>query len=226
MPCPRCRVPRPTAKHVSTRDVPVGHWTSAQARFNRRAHLASPILVHAGVGQGCRVFDEESCPISCTSVVTDVAAVKVSHSIGYDMDATTFPFSGVVMDIAPFKVSHSVGIDIDTSTAWLPTTNISTCDIQPNQPSRPTRLDMEDPHSRLPSKIGTFGIEDHISRHLRLNAHGAVDADGRFAAHLSGKGVRARLNQNPVDGAVVDGCSELRYGAYTVPVTRYRHGTR
>ena len=68
----------------------------------------------------------------------DIAAFKVSHSVGSDMDATALPAararsvsigmkvqgefkmqahirSGVVMNIASFKVSHSVGCDIDAT---------------------------------------------------------------------------------------------------------------
>ena len=36
---------------MSTRDIPAGRWMRAQGGFNRRAHPASPILVHVGVGQ-------------------------------------------------------------------------------------------------------------------------------------------------------------------------------
>ena len=35
---------------MSTRDVPAGCWMRAQARFNRRAHFSSLILVHVGAG--------------------------------------------------------------------------------------------------------------------------------------------------------------------------------
>ena len=70
----------------------------------------------------------------------DIAAFKVSHSVGTDIDATALPgnracnvpagrwmkvqgqfkmqahsSSGVAMDIAAFKVSHSVGADNDAT---------------------------------------------------------------------------------------------------------------
>eukprot|EP00964_Phaeocystis_antarctica_P136884 scaffold101375_cov60-Phaeocystis_antarctica.AAC.2 len=85
--------------------------------------------------------------------------------------------------------------------------SISSRDIQPNQPGCPARLDLEDP-------APTIGIEHHASEHLRLDGHGAVDADRRTGAHVSGKAVRARRDQYLVDGAVADGRSELRDGAH------------
>ena len=80
-------------------------------------------------------------------------------------------------------------------------------DIQPNQPCRPTRLDIEDP-------APTICIEHHTTGHLRLDGHGTIDADCRTGAHVSRKAVRARRDQYLVDGAVVDGIDELRHGAH------------
>merc|ERR1719313_2545497 len=44
----------------------------------------------------------------------DIAAFKVSHSVGVDKDTTAIS-SGVVMDIAAVKVSHAVGVDKDAT---------------------------------------------------------------------------------------------------------------
>ena len=84
---------------------------------------------------------------------------------------------------------------------------ISSRDIQPNQPCRSTRLDGEDP-------APTICIEHHTTGHLRLDGHGAIDADRRAGAHVSNKAVRARRDQDLVDGTVADGQGELRHGAH------------
>ena len=57
-------------------------------------------------------------------------------------------------------------------------------------------------------------MEHHTSGHQRLDGHGANDADRRTRAHVSDKIVRARRNQDLVDGAVADGLGELRHGAH------------
>ena len=49
----------------------------------------------------------------------DIAALKVSHSIGVNKNTTAampIPRSGVVMDIAAFKVRHSENQDATTKT--------------------------------------------------------------------------------------------------------------
>jgi hypothetical protein len=99
--------------------------------------------------------------------------------------------------------------------------SISSRDIQPNQPCRPTRRNLEDP-------APTIGIEHHTSGHLRLNGRGAVDADRRISAHVSGKAVRARRNQDLVDRAVANGRGELRHGAhrYFVQMPAVQHEGR
>ena len=51
----------------------------------------------------------------------DIAAVKVSHSVGPDIDTTALSgpacitFMEVVMDFAAYKVSHSVKVDNDAT---------------------------------------------------------------------------------------------------------------
>ena len=37
-----------------------GRWMTLQGQFKRRAHIASLIIVHVGVGQRCRAPDGES----------------------------------------------------------------------------------------------------------------------------------------------------------------------
>ena len=82
----------------------------------------------------------------------------------------------------------------------------SSCDVQPNQLGRPTRLYIEDP-------APTLGIEHHTSGHLRLDSQRAVDADRRPTTHVASQVVRARRHQDLVDRAVADGGGELSYGA-------------
>ena len=50
--------------HVATVSTPVGRWMKVQGRFKMQTHPTSTI------------------------VVIDIAALKVSHSVGSDMDAT------------------------------------------------------------------------------------------------------------------------------------------
>ena len=83
----------------------------------------------------------------------------------------------------------------------------SSCNVQPNQLGRPTRLYVEDP-------APTLGIEHHTSGHLRLDSQRAVDADRRTVAHVASEVVRARRHQDLVDRAVADGGGELSYGAH------------
>ena len=74
------------------------------------------IRVHVGVDKRCRAIHSNSSTVISSGVVMDIAAFKVSHSVGPDSDATAIArSSGVVMDIAAVKVSHSVGPDIDTT---------------------------------------------------------------------------------------------------------------
>ena len=49
---------------------------------------------------------------------------------------------------------------------------------------------------------------------MRLDGQGAVDADRRTGAHVAGKVVRARRNQDFVNRAVADGGGELNYAAH------------
>eukprot|EP00964_Phaeocystis_antarctica_P040351 scaffold23068_cov70-Phaeocystis_antarctica.AAC.2 len=52
---------------MSTRNVPAGRWMIVQGNFRGRAHIASFISVHVGVGQRCRARDVEppaSLPIT------------------------------------------------------------------------------------------------------------------------------------------------------------------
>ena len=70
---------------------PAGRWMNVQVKFKMQADIIS-------------------------GVVMDIAAFKVSHSVGCDIDATASGatpviISRVVMDIAAFKVSHSDNID-------------------------------------------------------------------------------------------------------------------
>ena len=66
----------------------------------------------------------------------------------------------------------------------------SSCNVQPNQLGRPTRLYQKDP---APTVTGV-AIEHHTSGHLRLDGHSAVDADRRItdavttvtSAHIGG----------------------------------------
>ena len=58
LPCPRSRVPRRSANHEHTYDVPAGCWIRAQGGFNKRAHI-SLVLIHVGVDQRCRAPDVE-----------------------------------------------------------------------------------------------------------------------------------------------------------------------
>ena len=59
---------------MSTRNVPAGRWMKVQAMFKTRAHMASPILVHIGVGQRCRAINEESPAILPTVRTRNVPA--------------------------------------------------------------------------------------------------------------------------------------------------------
>ena len=74
----RCRaldVESPTnLPTTSTHNVPAGRWIEAQGQFKRRAHLASLILVHVGVGQRCRARDVESPAILPTVSTCDASA--------------------------------------------------------------------------------------------------------------------------------------------------------
>ena len=68
------------------------------------------------------------------------------------------------------------------------TSSVPSCNIEPNQLGRPAGLDVEDPATAL-------RIEDHTSRHLRLDGHGAADAECSAAAvgaHVAAQLVRAR----------------------------------
>ena len=85
--------------------------------------------------------------------------------------------------------------------------NISSGNVQPDQLGRPARLYHKDP-------APTLGIEHHASGNLRLDGHGAVDADRRPTAHVASEVVRARRHQDLVDRAVVDGGGELSDAAH------------
>ena len=103
--------------HIAKVSISVGRWMKVQGKGRRRAHVKS-------------------------RVVMDIAAFKVSYSIGADIDTTTLRAkkwsasrsigamdessgkgskmqahisSGVVMDIAAFKVCHPVGGDKDAT---------------------------------------------------------------------------------------------------------------
>eukprot|EP00964_Phaeocystis_antarctica_P023624 scaffold13193_cov60-Phaeocystis_antarctica.AAC.2 len=117
--------------------------------------------------------------------------------------------SGVVMDIAAFKVRHSVGIDKDATAlraARARSSSIGAMEEMSWNLSRPARLYLEDPPP-------SHGVEHHSTRHLRFDSQGAIDADRRSGAHVSGKPVGARCQQDLVDRAVGDSCCELAHGA-------------
>ena len=79
---------------------------------------------------------------------------------------------------------------------------MSSRDIQPNQRDHPARLDIEDP-------AFTIAIKHHTSGHLRLDGHGAVYADRRTSAHIGGKIVHARCNQDLVNCPFIGSHQEL-----------------
>ena len=60
--CPRCRVPRPASQNRA-RNVPLGRWMKVQGKGRRQAHVISPVVI-------------------------DIAAFKISHSVGSDIDTT------------------------------------------------------------------------------------------------------------------------------------------
>jgi len=95
--------------------------------------------------------------------------------------------SSVVMDVAAFKVCHSSDNNATTTSC------LSSCNVQPNQLNGSAILYVKDP----PPSIE--GFEHHSSRHLRFDRQGAVDADCRFVAHVAGKLVCARCQQDLVD---------------------------
>ena len=82
----------------------------------------------------------------------------------------------------------------------------SSCNVQPSQLDRPTSLYLNDPPR-------SHGIEHHSPRHLRFDGQGAVDADRRSGAHVAGKLVCARCQQDLVDRAVCYSCGELAHCA-------------
>ena len=79
-----------------------------------QAHRRSLIRVHAGVGQRCRARDVESSAILPPRSTRNVPAGRwMNVQVKFKMQADII--SGVVMDIAAFKVSHSVGCDKDST---------------------------------------------------------------------------------------------------------------
>jgi hypothetical protein len=82
-----------------TVSIPLGRWMKVQGKFKMQAHIIS-------------------------SVVVDIAAFKVSHSVRCDIDATTLRRDA----------RHR---------------SISSCNVQPNQLGRPARLYLKDPAPTL-----------------------------------------------------------------------------
>ena len=85
-----------------------------QGQFKRRAHIASLILVHIGVGQRCRALNVESPALLPTTSTRNVPAGRWMKGQGKG-GRRAHIISEVVMDIAAFKVSHCVERDIDAT---------------------------------------------------------------------------------------------------------------
>eukprot|EP00964_Phaeocystis_antarctica_P161347 scaffold133318_cov72-Phaeocystis_antarctica.AAC.2 len=108
---PEVEIPPPCASHRAEHvTFPSGRWMKVHGQFERRAHIFSLISVHVGVGQRCRAPDGESPATLPTTSTRNVPAgrwMQVRRKFKMQADI----ISGVVMDIAAFKISHSVGPD-------------------------------------------------------------------------------------------------------------------
>ena len=240
--CSKCKRPLPTAQTQGARIQ--GRWNVTRVGSIRRECISSnsPVRVDVAVRQSC-------CPVDQDTITTLRIPRERIH--GLQRGHGTLHRGSICGESSraggtcrsarhtahgqrgPGKVSERVTFQRGSSRAvqgrWKKPPrrfkahvfknarahiSCSSRDIQPNQPSRPTRHDMNDP-------APTIGIEHHSSGHLRLDGHGAVDADRRTSitpvsmpAHVSGKAVRARRNPDLVHGAVADGRGELRHGAH------------
>ena len=77
-------------------------------------HHACLVRIHVGVNQRCRALDVD--PPTLPAARTNVSLHRaMDESSGKVYKASTHVACGVVMDIAAFKVSHSVGIDEDAT---------------------------------------------------------------------------------------------------------------
>eukprot|EP00964_Phaeocystis_antarctica_P061509 scaffold36779_cov71-Phaeocystis_antarctica.AAC.2 len=85
----------------------------AMEESSRRAYPVSVISEHVGVGQRRRAFDVKSpaLPTMSTRNVPAGRWMKVQGKFKLQAHIS----SGVIMDIAAFKVRHSIGIDIDAT---------------------------------------------------------------------------------------------------------------
>ena len=61
-------------KQARESNVPAGRWVIVQGNFRRRAHIASFISVHVGVGQRCRALDVDSPATLPTMSTRNVSA--------------------------------------------------------------------------------------------------------------------------------------------------------
>ena len=90
-----------------------GRWIQVQGYFKRRAHISS-ISGHVSIGQRCRAIDVESPTILPTTRTRNVPVgrwIKVQGKLKMQAHRSR----GVVMDTAALKVSHSVGRDKDAT---------------------------------------------------------------------------------------------------------------
>jgi hypothetical protein len=147
------------------------------------------VRIHVGVGQRCVARDEKApaTPIRRRSgVVMDIAAFKVSHCVGSDIDATTIrPIiviidGAVVMDVAAFKVSHSLDIDAAAMVAFAtPIRIIPACGVRihvgVNQRCRARDVD--------PPTITSSGVVMDITA---FKVSHSVDKDATASAIISG----------------------------------------
>eukprot|EP00964_Phaeocystis_antarctica_P107180 scaffold71942_cov69-Phaeocystis_antarctica.AAC.2 len=144
--------------HTATVSTPAGRWMKVQGIFKRRAHLASLILVHVRVGQRCRARDVESSAVLPTMSTRNVPAGRWRKCrrrfIIYANHEDAHSNQSVQGRMCSTHASQFNNARAHPSR--------SSRDIQPNQPGRPARLDLEDP-------APTMAIEHHASGHLRLD---------------------------------------------------------
>ena len=98
-----------------TVSIPLGRWMKVQGQFEASTHVSSLISIHVGVGQCCRARavegDVEPPALPRNAFLLLGRWMQVQGK--FKMQAHII--SGVVMDVAAFKVGHSVGCDIDAT---------------------------------------------------------------------------------------------------------------
>ena len=93
-----------------------GAMDESARQLKRLAHISRFVRIHIGVGQRCYAIDAESSTLpgkASAALVTFQRGDGGNFRESSKMQAHRT--SGVVMDIAAFKVSHSVGRDRDAT---------------------------------------------------------------------------------------------------------------